>query len=303
MPFDLSNGFSALGEAVSKTAGAYALEAQKADAQKEMLTLADQLAGVREEKGRTFQTSERVATQAFTAGENTENRKSALGIAQLQADAAVKSAGIHAGATIGAAQIGAATSTANNRATLEANAADTDKRLAANKPLVDAEVLQKNITTASAQMVQDARKELQEARATNDPTKIKAAQQKEYDASYSSQAQVQQVSLYQAQAKIAESAMNFIQGKIASLQASSMGISPETQATIKQLQNQLKQRESEFNAAMRTADDAIKSLPAYTPPGGAGTSAPPLSSFFKAPAAPSGAAPPPAGMIDSGIPQ
>lgn len=294
MAFDLGNGLANAGTAVAATAGAYTLESQKADLENQKIVLADQLAGARQEKQNVFQSSERVATQGFTSGENVLNRQSGKDIAQIGADAAVKAAGMHAGATVQAAQIGAASSAANLKATLEQN-----------KPLIDAEVLTKTIANTNAQTLADAKKALEDARTSSDPNALKAAQQKVYDAEYSSQSQVQQVSLYQAQAKISESAMNLVQSKIASLQASPSSMMPETQATIRQLQAQLKQRESEFNAAMRTADDALKNLPAYNPPGTQGGTTPDLNKYLKAPAAvapvpvPTGA---PSGLVNQPSP-
>ncbi len=104
MAFDLSNGLSAAGTAVAATAGAYTLEAQKADAQKEMVMLADQLAGAREEKGRAFTTSERVAAQGFTSGEKGLDRASELERTKLMNATSITTAGISAGASLTAAR-------------------------------------------------------------------------------------------------------------------------------------------------------------------------------------------------------
>lgn len=104
MAFDLGNGLNALGTAVATTAGAYTLEAQKADAQKEMVLLADQLAGAREEKGRAFTTSERVATQGFTSGEKGLDRASELERTKLMNATSITTAGISAGASLTAAR-------------------------------------------------------------------------------------------------------------------------------------------------------------------------------------------------------
>lgn len=273
MAFDFGNGLSALGTAVEKTAGAYTLETQKAELEQQKIVLADQLAGAREEKGRQFTTSERVATQGFTAGENVENRKSALGIAQLQADAAVKAAGIHAGGTVAAAQIGATAHSGDVMAQIKAQAEAEDKRLAQNKPLVDAEVLAKNIASTNVKQLQEARDEKVAARSSNDPIKIKQADQKIYDLEYSSQTAVQQASVYQAQAKLAENAYTSAQTRLVQAQNSTMATMPENKALIDSLAKQVEQLRSEYSAAVRTAQDAVKNLPSYNPPV-AGTDAP-----------------------------
>lgn len=290
--FDISNGLSAAGGAVEKTAGAYTLEQQKADLESQKIVLADQLAGARQEKQNTFQTSERVATQGFTAGENVENRKSAKDIAQLSADAAVKAAGIHAGGTVTAAQIGATTA----QAQMKQQADEFEKKLAQNQPLVDAEVLTKSIGNSNAKELSDARSAVGEARKSGDPAQIKAAQQRVYDAEYSAQAQVQQASVYQAQAKIAETAVTSLQTRLVALQDPMKAMNPETKALADSLTNQLKKAQTDYASAVRMAEDAVKNLPSYNPPS-AGTAAPDLSKYMK----PSMTTPPaaPKGLIDT----
>lgn len=82
MAFDIGNGLASAGAAVATTAGAYALESQKADLEKEKVVLADQLANVREDKQRGFVTSERVAGQTFQSGEKGLDRASAEKVAE-----------------------------------------------------------------------------------------------------------------------------------------------------------------------------------------------------------------------------
>lgn len=103
MAFDIGAGLAEAGKAVAQTAGTYLLESQKADLEKEKLVLADQLAGAREEKQRGFVTSERVATQDFTGGENEKTRANSLAVANI----GLEGHKISAGATVAAAQIGA----------------------------------------------------------------------------------------------------------------------------------------------------------------------------------------------------
>lgn len=112
MAFDIGAGLHEMGKAVATTAGAYTLEAQKGELEKEKVILADQLAGVRDEKQRGFLTSEREATQGFTGGENEKNRTSAKDIATMSAGASIRSAEIHA------ASIEKQITAENNRATV-----------------------------------------------------------------------------------------------------------------------------------------------------------------------------------------
>lgn len=294
MAFNIGAGLAEAGKSIAASAQAYGLESQKAELEKERLTLADQLAGAREEKGRIFQTKEREATQAFTGGENEKNRTQAKELAQLAADTSIKTAGISAGATLGAAR-------------MNIDARHEERRLdrAEQKPLLDAEVLAKSIANTNQQMVQDARKEIADARASGDPARIKAAQQKEYDATYSSQSQVQQTSLYQAQAKLIGDALQAAQAKLVAMQDPVKGLTPEGKAMTAQLQKQVDELQRQYMAAVRAADEATKNLPAYNP-GGGQTGAPDLSKYMKpssieAPPRPQGIPMPPGGLINQPI--
>lgn len=99
MQFDLSNGLSAAGTALAGYAGATGLQAQKDAAEQDKIRLADELAGVREEKGRTFTTSERVAGQTFTGGQNDLTRQNQLETTKMHVDATKYSADSSAGAS------------------------------------------------------------------------------------------------------------------------------------------------------------------------------------------------------------
>lgn len=105
MAFDIGAGLAEAGKSLAQTAQAYTLESQKAELEQEKIKLADQLAGAREEKQRSFVTSEREATQKFTGGENALNRDNVVKLANISAAASIQSAGIHAGATLGAARM------------------------------------------------------------------------------------------------------------------------------------------------------------------------------------------------------
>lgn len=106
MAFDISAGLSNAGAAVAKTAGDAVLESQKADLEKEKVILADQLAGVREDKQRGFLTSERVAGQEYMSGEKGLDRANAEKLATIQADAVIKGHSISAGAAMYSADRG-----------------------------------------------------------------------------------------------------------------------------------------------------------------------------------------------------
>lgn len=279
MAFDFGAGLANAGAAIADTAGKWTLEAQKADLETQKIKLADELAGAREEKGRAFTTSERVATQGFTSGENVLNRTNAKDIAQLSADAAVKSAGIHAGATMGAAQIGAASVDKQIASREKEHALD----IATLEPGRNADVLAKTIANTNAQNVVDARKELDDATSKGDPAGVQAAKLKVYNAEYSGKDEVAKVSLYQAQAKILETALAQAQTRLVALQDPIKQMEPGTKALATSMQAQVDRLQAEFMAAVRTANEAVKGLPSYTPPGT--TAAPDLNKYMRPPAA------------------
>lgn len=102
---NLGAGLAEAGKNIATTAGAWTLEAQRAEEEQKKIALIDELTGKREEKGRAFTTSERVATQQHTSGENALTRTNAKDIANITAEAHVKSAGISAGGAIESARI------------------------------------------------------------------------------------------------------------------------------------------------------------------------------------------------------
>lgn len=97
MAFDFAAGLHEAGKSVAQTAQAYTLESQKAELEQAKVMLADQLAGAREEKGRAFTTSERVATQGFTGGENDKTRANQRDVANIGASAHLGAAATAAG--------------------------------------------------------------------------------------------------------------------------------------------------------------------------------------------------------------
>lgn len=96
MAFDFGAGLSAMGGAVSKTAGDYLLENQKSIYEQEKLKLADQLAQARDKENQKFTAGESDKDRAFKGEEGEKTRTSEE-----------KRTGISAGATIGAASIAA----------------------------------------------------------------------------------------------------------------------------------------------------------------------------------------------------
>jgi hypothetical protein len=295
MAFDFGAGLAEAGKSVAQTAQAYTLERQRADLDKEKAMLIDQLAGAREEKQRGFQTSERVATQEFTGGENDKSRSNAVAIANISADASVKSAGIHAGATIGAAQISAASHLDGLTKQIAAQydlqqssqtfqSGEKEKDRAQQKPLIDVEVLQKQVKTASEQGVLDARKELQGATEANDPAKIEAAKQKLSIAEYTSKDDFQQVAVYQTQARLIETQLTASQARLVALQNNvTTSSTPEGQAALNAMQRQVNKLQADFDGAISMSRQAIGRL---TQVGGNAptTTAPDLSKYMKPPA-------------------
>lgn len=267
MAFNFGAGLSLMGESIAKTAGAYTLEAQKAEAQKEMMVLADQMAGARDEKQRSFMSSERVAGQEFQSGEKGLDRSHAEKLANQQAETAIRTAGIGAGATLTAARM------RSDDAKLDRT--EAKDRFDAGRPLLSAETLSKEVKANSEKLVLEAVKELQAARESGDPARIKAAQQKEFDASYSSKAHVQQVSVYQAQGRQLGDAVQAAQTRLVALQNSTMSMTPQNQAAIAQMEKQVNSLYRQYLAAVRQSNEAIKNLPSANQTDAAVTGAPP----------------------------
>lgn len=158
-----------------------------------------------------------------------------------------------------------------------------------------AETIAKKIATEAAQNVLDAKKELGAALASNDPDRINAAKVKIYAAEFSGKEESQRVSLYQTQARLIESAMASTQSKLASLQDPAKQMTPATQQLTEQLTKVLERQRGEYNAALREANEALKSLPTYSPPsaGGSGANERDLGAALGVPM-PGAKAPPPA---------
>lgn len=154
--FNVAAGLSQMGETVSKFAGTAALEQQRADLQKQSLILSNQLAGERESKGRqeqhglNMQTLDK--TQAFTAAESEKDRANRL-----------QATGISAGASITAARMQIDAMAPVRAAQIEASKIEAEGRKLDNE-------LKSSIVSA--------RKELQSATETGDPTAIEAAKAK-----------------------------------------------------------------------------------------------------------------------------
>lgn len=300
-------GLAEAGKNVADTAGKWTLEAQRADAETEKVKLIDQLTGVREERGRAFQTSERVATQGYQSGEKALDRANAMDIVKLQTDATVKAAGISAGpgyASVAQRREEFAAGAPMREAQVEGvkaetllkqkGAADyetehqaiTDMRTAQTESY-KTENLLKTIQAQSQQSILDAKKQLGEALASNDPAKIAEAKNNIFTAEFSAKDEVQRVSLYQAQARLIEQAMAATQAKLVVLQDPMKQMDPGAKVLADTLTKDLERQRGEYNAATRAAADALKNLPTSSPSSGApGTTAPDLSKYMRTPAAP-----------------
>lgn len=131
--FSVANGLSEMGKTVAQTAQAWTLEAQKAEEQRKAIELAEQLASQREDKRMAFQSGEAEKDRGWKTGEGDKERGSREKIASENNKTSLATAGISAGATITAAQIGAAS-----------RASETDKTLAAaaarHKETIDATI-------------------------------------------------------------------------------------------------------------------------------------------------------------------
>ncbi len=99
------NGLSEMGKSVAQTAQAWTLEQQKAELDKEKLTVADQLASAREEKGREFMAGESDKTRTFQSGESEKDRGFKAGESKLDRDSRLATTSISAGAGLRAAEI------------------------------------------------------------------------------------------------------------------------------------------------------------------------------------------------------
>lgn len=318
MAFDIGAGLAEMGKSLAQTGQVLAIEQQRANLEKEKVMLADQLAGVREEKGRVFQAGESEKQRTWQSGEGILNRASSEKVAT-----------IGAGATLGAASISAAErretslkleeirhqraleilekeqgfrreerkdtqrfqsgesalgrENAIRLGEISANSHLTgiDRQLAQNKPIIDAEVLAKTIKAETDKNILDARKALDEATRGGDRGKIEAARQKLYDWEYSSKDDVQQAALYQAQARLAEQVLNNEVSKLTQLQGRmETSLTPEGKAAIAAAEARVARAEREYRAAVAQSKAALERV-SSSGLGGSGNR-PPLSSFDRA---------------------
>ena len=100
MAFDIGNGLSSMGTAVAATAGAYTLEAQKAELEMQKVKLADELAGGREEKQRGFLSGESEKERGSREKIAGETNATHLEVGKMTSAASMA----HAGATLTAAR-------------------------------------------------------------------------------------------------------------------------------------------------------------------------------------------------------
>lgn len=263
MAFNISGGLSSAATSLGDTAKEANIAADKWDLEKQKIALVDQLQTKHEEAGRAFTTSERVATQEFTGGENTKNRQNSLDIAKMTTDATIKSAGIGAGATLGAAQI---------HATMMA------KQMDQQAPLIAAQIKQVGATTeqeiaktalqvivnSNATEKEKAQKEYAEAAASGDPDRIAKATQQIAVVNYNTGEAQTQATVTANLAKIAKDEVD----KIRAQMALPINMQPENAA---RLQPSLKAAEDLFNqrmAAAISAANAVPKLPEGTQGGG-----------------------------------
>lgn len=124
MAFDFSAGLHEMGKSVAQTAQAYTLEAQKAELETQRIKLANDLAMERESLGRketaAFAETAAEKQRGWQSGETLADRTSHEKMAEENNRAAIKTAGISAGASIRAAQIGAQSRAAENEKHIKA---------------------------------------------------------------------------------------------------------------------------------------------------------------------------------------
>ena len=160
---NVAAGLSEMGGTIAQVAGAGALEQQRAELQKQSMILADQLAGVRESKGRAeahgYDMAKTDKVQTFAAGESEKDRANRL-----------ETTKISSGASIAAAQISAS----SRRAEIEALAPVRAAQIEAHKVEAEGKKLDNELKSS----IVGARKELENATTDGDPLRIKAAQEK-----------------------------------------------------------------------------------------------------------------------------
>lgn len=322
MAFDFSAGLSLMGEAVSKTAGAYTLEAQRAEAQKEMMVLADQMAGVRDEKQRGFMKSERIEGQTYQSGEKALDREQQTTITKMQMENAVKTAQISAGPgyarvalereqfkagePLREAQLQGVKADVDLKTKTAANYDEEHKarvdQFKAQTKAYDAKTILEGIQTDALKMVTDAKAELSAAEKANDPPAIEAARKKLQIANLGANDGQQQVSAAQAEAKLWETAFKETQQRLVIMQDPMKAMTPGAEKLVKELERQYAEQVRAFNAAAKEAarlrqQYRIGGTEAAAPPV---TGAPDLSKYLKTTPTPP-VSQPPGGMINQPV--
>lgn len=333
MAFDIGRGFAAMGEAVGKIAGDTLLDQQRAELQKESMTLASQLAGERESKGRAeahgYDMEKQTSQQTFMSGENEKNRAADLQRTNISAGATLRAAQmqVDAMAPVRQAQVEASNvQTAGTKLDneLKANQAGARKELEAatasgDQGAIDAakakvaiydegaalraqqanalavETQAKEIRLKADRMVSDARDEL--LAAGDDPAKAAEARRKLRILESSTKDDRQEIASWQQQAKLAETAMTATMTRLTTLQGQGM-LTPESKALEETLQKVLQQQQREFAAATRNARALLESLdPASRRATGA--ESPDLTKYLRKPGAKPEMTPMPPGLINS----
>lgn len=265
MAFNISGGLSSAATSLGDTAKEANIAADKWDLEKQKIALVDQLQTKHEQAGFAQQTSERVATQEFTGGENTKNRQNSLDIAKLTTDATIKAAGIGAGATFASAQM---------------HVNMMQKQMDQNAPLIAAQIKQVGasteeqiaktamqvVQTSNAQEKESAQKELAEAGQSNDPDRIAKAQQRFAVANANSSEMAALATSTASLAKIAKDEMDKVQVAMSNMQ-NPMNQTPEGQARLKAQYDAAKTLYDQRMAAAIRASEAVPPLPS---PGAAG---------------------------------
>lgn len=275
MAFDFSAGLSLMGKAIADTAGAWTLQAQKDAAQQEMVKLADDLAGKREDKGRAFQTSERVAGQQFQSGEKALDRTQQMDITKMQMENAVKTAQIGAGPGHARVALEREQFTAGaplRAAQLEGVKADTDLKtktaagyeeerksvIAQHKAQTQkwtADTVLTDIQAKSAKTVFDAKEEYTKAVNRGDAAAIAATEKALNIAQMGANEGQHQVSTALTLAKLYETAAEKTQQKMITMQDATKQGTPGAAALMETLQKQ-------YDDQVRLANTAIKNAAA-----------------------------------------
>ena len=323
--FNVAAGLSEMGGTIAQVAGAGALEQQRAELQKQSMILADQLAGVRESKGRqeqhglNMQTLDK--TQTFAAGESEKDRANRLQTTSISAGASITAAKmqIDAMAPVRAAQIEAhkveaegkkldnelKSSIVTARKELENATTDGDPlrikaaqekvsiydevsafRTAQTKALT-VETDAKAQKLAGDKLVADRKEEL--LKAQNDPARTAELKREIAILESSSKEERAEIALWQQQAKLAETAMTSTMTRLTTLQNTGL-LTDESKALESTLKKILQQQQREFDAATKQAKARLNALDPGTKQPGA-TEQPDLTKYLKGVNPPSGAAP------------